>query len=132
MGRRADGIRAVAASAKRNCAAPTELTPDDPRAWGRLGWAMWQQNKAGEAKDAQEKAIGLGPEVAELYNNLGPGSVGYWRQVRGGKRIPRRAADPTWRCGMEVESWSRAGVAGPNRGGTLSDGAKSRLEARLR
>jgi predicted CXXCH cytochrome family protein len=49
----------------------TELTPDDPRAWGRLGWAMWQQNKAGEAKAALEKAIGLGPEVPELYNNLG-------------------------------------------------------------
>jgi predicted CXXCH cytochrome family protein len=49
----------------------TELAPDDPRAWGRLGWAMWQQNKAGDAKSALEKAIGLGPEVAELYNNLG-------------------------------------------------------------
>lgn len=49
----------------------TELAPDDPRAWGRLGWAMWQQNKAGEAKATLEKAIGLGPEVPELYNNLG-------------------------------------------------------------
>ena len=49
----------------------TELTPNDPRAWGRLGWAMWQQNKAGEAKAALEKAIALGPEVAELYYNLG-------------------------------------------------------------
>ncbi|HEY6342816.1 MAG TPA: tetratricopeptide repeat protein [Bryobacteraceae bacterium] len=49
----------------------TELAPDDPRAWGRLGWAMWQQNKAGEAQAALEKAISLGPEVAELYNNLG-------------------------------------------------------------
>ncbi len=41
----------------------TELTPEDPAAWGRLGWAMWQQNKAGEAEAALEKAIGLGPEV---------------------------------------------------------------------
>jgi predicted CXXCH cytochrome family protein len=49
----------------------TELSPDDPRAWGRLGWAMWQQNRAGEAKTAMEKAIALGPEVAELYYNLG-------------------------------------------------------------
>ena len=32
---------------------------------------MWQQNKPGEARAALEKAIGLGPEVAELYNNLG-------------------------------------------------------------
>ncbi|HLH42433.1 MAG TPA: tetratricopeptide repeat protein [Bryobacteraceae bacterium] len=49
----------------------TELAPDDARAWGRLGWAMWQQNKAGEAKGALEKAIRLGPEIAELHNNLG-------------------------------------------------------------
>lgn len=49
----------------------TELTPNDPRAWGRLGWAMWQQNKAAEAKATLEKAIRLGPQVAELHNNLG-------------------------------------------------------------
>jgi predicted CXXCH cytochrome family protein len=49
----------------------TELAPDDPRAWGRLGWTLWQQNKAGEARAALEKAIGLDPELAELYNNLG-------------------------------------------------------------
>ncbi len=49
----------------------TELAPEDPAAWGRLGWALWQQNKAVEAQAAIEKAISLGPEVAELYNNLG-------------------------------------------------------------
>jgi predicted CXXCH cytochrome family protein len=49
----------------------TELKPDDPRAWGRLGWALWQQNKAGDARAMLEKAISLGPEVPEVYNNLG-------------------------------------------------------------
>jgi predicted CXXCH cytochrome family protein len=49
----------------------TELAPDDPRAWGRLGWTLWQQNRAGEARAALEKGIGLDPEVPELHNNLG-------------------------------------------------------------
>lgn len=49
----------------------TELAPDDPAAWGKLGWALWQENKAGDAQAALQKAIGLGPEVPELYNNLG-------------------------------------------------------------
>lgn len=49
----------------------TELAPADVRAWGRLGWTLWQQNKAGEARAALEKGIGLDPEVPELHNNLG-------------------------------------------------------------
>jgi predicted CXXCH cytochrome family protein len=49
----------------------TELAPGDPRAWGRLGWALWQQNKAAEARSALLKAIGLDSEVPELHNNLG-------------------------------------------------------------
>ncbi len=49
----------------------TELAPEDPAAWGKLGWALWQQNKAAEAQATIEKAISLGPEVPELYNNLG-------------------------------------------------------------
>jgi predicted CXXCH cytochrome family protein len=49
----------------------TELAPEDPRAWGRLGWDLWQQDKAAEAKSALEKAISLDPEVPELHNNLG-------------------------------------------------------------
>lgn len=49
----------------------TELAPDDVRGWGRLGWALWQQNKAGEARSALEKGIRLDPEVPELHNNLG-------------------------------------------------------------
>ena len=42
----------------------TELSANDPRAWGRLGWALWQQNKAGDARAMLEKAIDLGPEIA--------------------------------------------------------------------
>jgi predicted CXXCH cytochrome family protein len=49
----------------------TELAPGDIRAWGRLGWALWQQNKAGEARTALERGIGLDPEVPELHNDLG-------------------------------------------------------------
>jgi predicted CXXCH cytochrome family protein len=49
----------------------TELAPNDVRAWGRLGWTLWQQNKAAEARAALEKGIGLDPEVPELHNNLG-------------------------------------------------------------
>jgi predicted CXXCH cytochrome family protein len=49
----------------------TELESGDPRAWGRLGWALWQQDKPAEAKAALEKAISLDAEVPELNNNLG-------------------------------------------------------------
>jgi predicted CXXCH cytochrome family protein len=49
----------------------TELAPGDPRAWGRLGWTLWQQDKAAEAKSALEKAISLDTEVPDLHNNLG-------------------------------------------------------------
>ena len=47
------------------------LAADDPRAWGRLGWALWQQDKAKEARAALEKAVSLDPEIPELHNNLG-------------------------------------------------------------
>jgi predicted CXXCH cytochrome family protein len=49
----------------------TELAPRDPRAWGRLGWDLWQQDKAADAKSVMEKAIGLDPEVADLHNDFG-------------------------------------------------------------
>jgi predicted CXXCH cytochrome family protein len=49
----------------------TELAPGDPRAWGRLGWDLWQQDKATEAKAAIGKALALDPEIADVHNNLG-------------------------------------------------------------
>jgi predicted CXXCH cytochrome family protein len=49
----------------------TQLAPGDPRAWGRLGWSLWQQDRAAEAKAAMEKAIGLDSEIPELHNNFG-------------------------------------------------------------
>ena len=70
VGRRADGSRAVAAGG-RETAPRHRVDAGRPAAWGRLGWALWQQNKAGDARAALEKAISLGPEVPELYNNLG-------------------------------------------------------------
>ncbi len=38
----------------------TELAPDELRGWGRLGWALWQQNKAPEARTALEKGDCVG------------------------------------------------------------------------
>ena len=72
----------------------TELAPDDPRAWGRLGWALWQQNKAGEARTTLEKAIGLGPEIPELHNNLG--------QVLWGTG-DRAAAEKEFRAALRIQ-----------------------------
>lgn len=48
-----------------------QLAPGDPRAWGRLGWDLWQQDKATEARTSLEKAISLDAEIPELHNNLG-------------------------------------------------------------
>ncbi len=59
------------AAAETRLRRATELAPGDPRGWGRLGWALWQQNKAGEARLALQKGIGLDPEVPEIHNNLG-------------------------------------------------------------
>jgi predicted CXXCH cytochrome family protein len=52
-----------------------ELAPTDPRGWGRLGWVLWQQNKAPEAIAALKKAIELDPEIADVRNNL---ALVYW------------------------------------------------------
>ncbi len=49
----------------------TNLAPDDPRTWGRLGWALWQQDKAAEARMALEKGVTLDPEIPDLHNDLG-------------------------------------------------------------
>jgi tetratricopeptide (TPR) repeat protein len=82
----------------------TELAPDDPRAWGRLGWALWQQNKAGDARDMLEKAISLGPEVPEVYNNLGlvlwgtGDRAGAEKQFRAALRIQPGVAE--WRLNL--------------------------------
>jgi predicted CXXCH cytochrome family protein len=61
----------------------TELAPGDARAWGRLGWDLWQQDKAAEAKSALEKAISLDPEVADLHNNFGLLLWGTGKQAQG-------------------------------------------------
>lgn len=61
----------------------TELAPKDPRAWGRLGWSLWQQDKAAEATSAMQKAISLDPEVADLHNDYGLIFWGTGDQARG-------------------------------------------------
>ena len=82
----------------------TELAPGDARAWGRLGWVLWQQNQAAEAQAALEKAAALDPEVADLHNNLGlllwgvgdrPGAE---REFRAALRIQPGVAE--WRLNL--------------------------------
>jgi predicted CXXCH cytochrome family protein len=48
----------------------TGLAPDEPAAWGTLGWVLWQQDKGGEARADLERAVTLDPELPELQNNL--------------------------------------------------------------
>ncbi|HWF08782.1 MAG TPA: tetratricopeptide repeat protein [Bryobacteraceae bacterium] len=61
----------------------TEIAPKDPRAWGRLGWDLWQQDKATEAKSALGKAISLDAEVADLHNDFGLILWGTGNQAQG-------------------------------------------------
>jgi predicted CXXCH cytochrome family protein len=46
------------------------VSPDNPLAWGTLGWTLWLQNKGAEARSDLEKAVSLDPELPELHNNL--------------------------------------------------------------
>ncbi|MGP0071799.1 MAG: tetratricopeptide repeat protein [Bryobacteraceae bacterium] len=46
------------------------LAPDEPVAWGTLGWVLWQQDKGAEARADLERALALDPELPELHNNL--------------------------------------------------------------
>jgi len=48
----------------------TGLDPDEPAAWGTLGWVRWQEDKGTEARADLERAIRLDPELPELHNNL--------------------------------------------------------------
>jgi Flp pilus assembly protein TadD len=48
----------------------TGLAPDEPSAWGTLGWVLWQQDKGAEARADLERAVALDPEVPEVHNNL--------------------------------------------------------------
>lgn len=46
------------------------MAPDEPVAWGTLGWVLWQQDKGMEARTDLERAIALDPDLPELHNNL--------------------------------------------------------------
>jgi tetratricopeptide (TPR) repeat protein len=46
------------------------LAPNEPSAWGTLGWVLWQQDKGAEARADLERAVALDPEVPEVHNNL--------------------------------------------------------------
>lgn len=82
----------------------TELAPADSRALGRLGWVLWQQNKAEEARLVLEKATALDPEVADLHNNLGlllwgvGDRAGAEREFRAALRVQPGVAE--WRLNL--------------------------------
>jgi predicted CXXCH cytochrome family protein len=48
----------------------TGMAPDEPVAWGTLGWVLWQQDRGPEARADLERAVALDPELPELHNNL--------------------------------------------------------------
>ncbi len=48
----------------------TALDPNEPMAWGTLGWDLWQEDKGGEARVVLEKAVAIDPDLPELHNNL--------------------------------------------------------------
>jgi tetratricopeptide (TPR) repeat protein len=54
------------------CAAATQLEPEAPRAWSRYAHALARTERVGEAIEACERALSLGPdaEVAELLERL--------------------------------------------------------------
>jgi predicted CXXCH cytochrome family protein len=49
----------------------TALKPDDPLGWGLLGWALWQQHKAQEARASLERSIDIDPDLPDMHNYLG-------------------------------------------------------------
>ena len=80
------------------------LSPDDPLAWGTLGWVLWQQDKGVEARTNLEKAVALDPDLPELHNNLGSVEWGLGdqaaaeQQFREGLRIQPGIAE--WRANL--------------------------------
>lgn len=82
----------------------TVRAPDDPLAWGLLGWTAWQQNKRVEGKGALEKGVKLDPDVPELHNFLGSllagagDRAGAEREFREAVRIEPGIAE--WRANL--------------------------------
>jgi len=80
------------------------LAPEDPAAWGTLGWVLWQQDKGAEARTALERAIALDPETPEQHNNLASVAWGMGdqataeREFREGLRIQPGVAE--WRLNL--------------------------------
>jgi tetratricopeptide (TPR) repeat protein len=70
------------------------LAPDEPAAWGTLGWVLWQQDKGKEARTDLERATGLDPELPELHNNLANVDWGTGDQV---------AAEQQFREALRIE-----------------------------
>jgi predicted CXXCH cytochrome family protein len=61
----------------------TSMAPDEPLAWGTLGWVLWQEDKAPEARADLERAVALDPELPELHNNLASVAWGMGDQAAG-------------------------------------------------
>jgi predicted CXXCH cytochrome family protein len=93
----------------------TTLSPEDPAAWGTLGWVLWQEDKGSEARAALEKAITLDPETPEQHNNLASVEWGLGdqaaaeRQFREGLRIQPGVAE--WRLNLARVLATRGEIA---------------------
>jgi len=93
----------------------TVLEPEDPAAWGTLGWVLWQENKGAGARTALEKAIALDPETPEQHNNLASVEWGMGdqaaaeRQFREGLRIQPGVAE--WRLNLARVLATRGEIA---------------------
>jgi Flp pilus assembly protein TadD len=93
----------------------TTLSPEDPAAWGTLGWVLWQEDKGAEARSALERAIALDPETPEQHNNLASVAWGMGdqaaaeKQFREGLRIQPGVAE--WRLNLARVLATRGEIA---------------------
>ena len=110
---------------RRRSAARRRCGRTMPRLGAMLGWALWQQDKAAEAKAALETAVKLDPDLADARNYLGSllmgtgGATAAEREFReavrinpGGRGVPRQTRRRCWHpAGSDAEAAYQAKAA---------------------